>query len=359
MGSRFGGDAIGSCSRSMGAFDGRGAVCAMEFFFFVFVELLITSAHLRREGSASELALVFSNREFVRPVIPLMQRSLERRDVDMRRRAEDVGGVSDGESCGAVSSGRSSHRSAELVGDMCGDCAAEARIAMVHESRPQVSDEVILDGVVVDRWSTVNAEQLLSAAGPASALLGGVVSLPFLEDGDEFVNPRVFVWVRASVVHRREVPRLQQLWRRLPAGAHANDGDVVEFATLDPWQRFAHDPALGDATARPPLRLILVGIVGIGKTRAIRIIVGSERAVVVVIGVGPDRVSGSAMLCAPTGRASFHLKFGASTLRRVFGVPVGRFKRWTDVQHPRFVCLAEKLRYIFLFMMDEMSMIGR
>jgi hypothetical protein len=65
------------------------------------------------------------------------------------------------------------------------------------------------------------------------------------------------------------------------------------------------------------------------------------------------------VLCAPTGCASFHLKFGAATLHRVFGVPVGRFKKWVDPRNPRFVRVQKRLRRAVLIIMDELSMIGR
>ena len=67
------------------------------------------------------------------------------------------------------------------------------------------------------------------------------------------------------------------------------------------------------------------------------------------------------LLSAPTGCASFQLKFGASTLHRSFGVPVGYCGPWSKTQREgeRFRKLRSRLMQAQLFVMDEMSMIGR
>ena len=70
-----------------------------------------------------------------------------------------------------------------------------------------------------------------------------------------------------------------------------------------------------------------------------------------------EHVRNCCLLSAPTGCASFQLRFGAATLHRSFGVPVGYCGPWT--QDERFRKMKARLLQAQLFVMDEMSMIGR
>ena len=49
-----------------------------------------------------------------------------------------------------------------------------------------------------------------------------------------------------------------------------------------------------------------------------------------------EHVRNACVLAAPTGCASFQLKFGASTLHRVFGIPVGSCGPWKNRSDGRF-----------------------
>ena len=55
----------------------------------------------------------------------------------------------------------------------------------------------------------------------------------------------------------------------------------------------------------------------------------------------------------------FELKFGASTLHRAFGVPGGYCGPWTNRGDGRFKKMKTRMDQAKLFVMDEMSMIGR
>ena len=71
-----------------------------------------------------------------------------------------------------------------------------------------------------------------------------------------------------------------------------------------------------------------------------------------------DAVVRAATLCAPTGCASFQMKYGAATVHRIFGIPVGlvtKMMAGTD----RFKKLQARLKLARLFVMDEFCMIGR
>ncbi len=98
-------------------------------------------------------------------------------------------------------------------------------------------------------------------------------------------------------------------------------------------------------SGRGALRMFLLGSAGTGKSRTVRAFVGGFRdrlradydqktATLFQRGARPqvvkklrqecaERVGNVCLLAAPTGCASFQLKFGASTLHRGFGVPVG------------------------------------
>ena len=65
------------------------------------------------------------------------------------------------------------------------------------------------------------------------------------------------------------------------------------------------------------------------------------------------------LLAAPTGCASFQLKFGASTLHRIFGIPVGYCGPWKNRTDGRYRKMRVRMEQSRLFVLDELSMIGR
>ena len=71
------------------------------------------------------------------------------------------------------------------------------------------------------------------------------------------------------------------------------------------------------------------------------------------------RVRNVCLLGAPTGCASYLLKFGASTLHRSYGIPVGFCGAWKDRASGRFRRMKTRLSQARLFVIDEMSMVGR
>ena len=114
---------------------------------------------------------------------------------------------------------------------------------------------------------------------------------------------------------------------------------------LDAWQKFAYDLVCNvPRQGKPPLRMMLHGSAGTGKSRTVRAFVASLRDRVAVQYAGKiaaakrggnrnrakgceeelkEKQANVALLAAPTGCASFQLKYGASTLHRIFGIPVG------------------------------------
>ncbi len=72
-----------------------------------------------------------------------------------------------------------------------------------------------------------------------------------------------------------------------------------------------------------------------------------------------ERVRNVCLLAAPTGCVSFQLKFGASTLHRIFGIPIGYCGPWKNRADERYKKMKTRMTQARLFVMDEMSMVGR
>ena len=235
-------------------------------------------------------------------------------------------------------------------------------------------------------WGARSAAELLSAAGPAGAaadIEGGRESGVVL-DGGVLLNPKGYDWLTQCPcnVGHAELHRLEKLRDEWFGKACVGDGaDRVSPDELDGWQRFAHDIVM-DERHKPatPLRLMLLGSAGTGKSRTIRSFVGSRRerkrrALSAPARTASRRLSAEeqeqavrdcCLLAAPTGCASFQLKFGASTIHRAFGVPVGYCGPWSDAarQAPpgantRYRRTRERLERVELAVVDELSMVGR
>ena len=252
-------------------------------------------------------------------------------------------------------------------------------------------------------------------------------------------NPKDYPWTEdACNVHWRELKRIEDLRVAWYGKAFVGDGaDGVRRDELDPWQKFAHDIVMDPRhSLTSPLRLMMLGSAGTGKSRTVRAFVGSRRervrvdwdgqlqratweasakasakaraeraggrvsgrSVAEALGVPAEdlaaylaveratterrerraaaqlpedegvarvramlaeRIRNSCLLAAPTGCASFQLRFGASTLHRVFGVPVGYVGPWKSYSDGRFLKMKARMVQARLFVMDEMSMIGR
>ena len=80
-------------------------------------------------------------------------------------------------------------------------------------------------------------------------------------------------------MHCSEKARLEGLRDLWYGKAHVGDGaDVVEREDLDPWQKFAHDIVMDSRhTDSDPLRMMLLGSAGTGKSRTNRFFVSSKR----------------------------------------------------------------------------------
>lgn len=179
------------------------------------------------------------------------------------------------------------------------------------------------------------------------------------------MNPEGYVWPSAvnAAAHKE---RLEALWKTWKGAAVRGGGDGTTREELDPWQAFAYDIVMQKARERDaafhlggyePLRMVLTGAAGSGKSRLVRAIASAVEGATAAR-AGEEAAEGSCVLAAPTGCASFQLKQGASTLHRSFGVPVG----YCGPMNPggeRFKDLQRKMRKARLAVLDEFSMIGR
>ena len=99
-----------------------------------------------------------------------------------------------------------------------------------------------------------------------------------------------------SLVDAQDYQRMKALWKEMLGGdVETRDEDKVNRSELDPWQAFGHDTAMASVAERErllgepgrsggaklkgfnPLRLLLSGGAGTGKSRCVRAIVSSLR----------------------------------------------------------------------------------
>ena len=103
--------------------------------------------------------------------------------------------------------------------------------------------------------------------------------------------------------------------------------------------------------------MIMTGTAGTGKSRTLRAIVRRRRERELANGKTEEQSAGSCISAAPTGCASFHMKYGATTLHRAFGLGIDYC---APTQNQRLLQeRARRFRAARLFILDEFSMIGR
>ena len=172
-----------------------------------------------------------------------------------------------------------------------------------------------------------------------------------------------------SVVHRLEFGRLQKLMALLKVQGVANGVGGLGRYQLDPWQAFAHDILVrrDRETSSSPVRCFVIGSAGTGKSRTVRSIVSVRRAIVkrrmegrynLSKGIINDAVRHCCQLGSPTASSCFQLKFGASTLHRLFGLPIG-YCGPSDRHTLNFRKKNAMIRLCKLYVLDDLSMIGR
>jgi len=405
-----------------------------------------------------------SNRALLKKTKQEMIRRHRRHLQKIAEKKANGGAASSGDESGGVSEGASTaderadvdaqadELAAKLAGERDDDPHAEP-VEMLRDVRPQAGGGADA-GEEDPTWARRSAEERLSAAGAAARAPDRVMGAGMEQGagGSErafgvLFNPRDYPWTEAECnVHWNELKRLEESRDKWYGKAFVGDGaDAVERSSLDPMQKFAHDIVM-DArhSLTAPLRLMLLGSAGTGKSRTVRSFVGARRervrrawddrlhratlsagarveadsrssgtrapttaadghrSVAELLGVSAEEVAAAVaalnaargkgaqagaskgakarkepaalakvkaqiaecvrnacLLAAPTGCASFQLKFGASTLHRIFGIPVGYCGPWNNRADGRYLKMKTRMDQARLFVMDEMSMVGR
>jgi len=257
--------------------------------------------------------------------------------------------------------------------------------ALIREEQPDAGeDDACGGGDAAGDWANVSAAERVSGAGPAPAAAarlppesGARFSVPGAGD----INPPGHVWHEDNFVPRARVTALQRLWNKWRGGDVAYEGDVVRREDLDAWQGFAHDILERKAaqreeaetrSAKPgqelppgslakydPARLIVTGKAGTGKSQTIRACVHTRHERARRLKRPQPEVDGACVLAAPTGCASFQMKYGASTAHSAYGVGIAFLGPTKDKKGKGFCERARRLRNARLYVLDEFSMVGR
>ena len=300
--------------------------------------------------------------------------------------SDDSGGISDKGACESDDPDVVAARMLEAEAD-----EKNKPVEMIWDPNPLSGGTDGLNAHEIDSdWAKAGPAERLSAAGAAAAAPDG-----FAGHTGSDVDGRSAFGVHfnpkgrpVSVVHWSEHDRLKALAKDWYGQAVGDGADAVRRDELDPWQKFAHDIVTGlpgGASRTEAIRLMLLGSAGTGKSRTERSFVSTIRDRVrveferkirdlacrdrndVEAGVKIQKLREQkeevlrhvCQLAAPTGCASFQLKFGASTLHRIFGVPVGYCGPWRNKKDARFQKMKDRMVHSRLFVLDEMSMIGR
>ena len=257
-------------------------------------------------------------------------------------------------------------------GDEDVEKVAEAMREAVDIVRDELPTGDDVDGLASgsDAWASATAEQLLSAARPAHAAHD--VSLGFrpseLHTDGVSVNPRGYAWhLLDGNVDASADKRFKQNWAAWREAGTAARGDGCSYEELDVWARFAYKIAMRKADERDawrgaeegrgirrqrvtaPLRMIVTGGAGSGKSTTIRALVRARREKTAsrLTHVRNDklkqgRMKHTCILASPTGTASFQMKYGATTAHRAWGISPYNFvplkKGNPDVKRLEEIC---------------------
>ena len=194
------------------------------------------------------------------------------------------------------------------------------------------------------------------------------------------MNPAGYPWEEQNFVDRRREPEMRQQWANWKGQSVFGSEETVEREQLDAWQGFAYDILERKAEEREklvarggggrvghdrdedgglaplslqaydPLRLILTGPAGTGKSRTVRASVAARRRRAVAVGASEEEAGRTCVLAAPTGCASFQMKYGATTVHRAFGIQPRKYCAPTvDKQSPYFLARVRRLRAARLY----------
>ena len=224
-----------------------------------------------------------------------------------------------------------------------------------------------LDADHHDHWKPENLTkgQVVSGAGPsksASEKSRRVEVMP------ELVNPEGHDW-RDPDWESLDLQEVDAFWARLRVEDEHRVPDLgLRRRELgdDYQQLFVHillehvkdlvrSVYAGKGRQPEPLRLLLLGKPGSGKTRAVKTALQEIYAELERAGLPATFVR----VAAPTGTAAFNVRFPASTVHRLIHWFTPPFFSELDPKGKALLKLQEHLRETRLFLVDEVSMFGR
>ena len=137
-------------------------------------------------------------------------------------------------------------------------------------------------------WCRVGAEERLGAAGALSVTAdrsAGAVRVGAASLGDHeraFYNPPDYLYADDFVVRWRQFHRLQHLLDSWKGQAVVDGADASAPGETDFWQKFAYDIVARRYREwmQAPIRCLMIGTAGTGKSRTVRSFVRAKRSIV-------------------------------------------------------------------------------
>ena len=214
----------------------------------------------------------------------------------------------------------------------------------------------------LDPWAkSRDPWQLHSECGPNLDPSGAASAAhPWMKN----VNPPDFEWdKRWSDVNVAELRRL--LDERKGADVEYDRPDLSKESLNDDFQRLFIEVFLnhvreilaskGAKRRVPPLRLMLLGTAGTGKSTTVQTLLQEIKRL-----LAQHKYQGEFVrVAAPTGCAAFNIRFGATTIHRLFQI-LNPF-RWRELRESsqELAAFQEKMKTLRLVILDEVSMIGK
>ena len=191
--------------------------------------------------------------------------------------------------------------------------------------------------------------------------------LPSAESSDtrpQVVNPTSHKWETSLSFFKEFAP--EAFWEKVQSSSstYSDDSLTVESLNDDHQQFFVqlildHARQLIEASLtkkKPkPLRLLLLGTAGTGKTRAIQTLLQELQNILEKAKLPTTFVR----VAAPTGSAAFNIRFSASTIHRLIHWFTPPYFQALKENSDALLKLQEFFRSTQLILIDEVSMVGR
>ena len=178
----------------------------------------------------------------------------------------------------------------------------------------------------------------------------------------DVVNPRDHDW--SSHYAGFNLEHARTMWNSLQdSSTHYSDPDLTVESLRDDYQMlFVHIvfqhvqdilEAISTGDTPKPLRMMLLGTAGTGKTRAIQTLLKKIQDALREANLPLDFVR----VAAPTGTAAFNIRFNASTVHRLIHWLTPRY--FNLLKDMPLATFQEYMRHTRLIVVDEVSMVGR